>query len=93
MNRIHGHVNSRRLGFKIIFERRLVLKCKDILYRAMQALGSRRIQHWSLRDSGPCIVRTSPFLYGARSEIWYRRRHNDAVDTRSLSLRHTNQAI
>jgi hypothetical protein len=30
-----------------------------------------------LRDSGPCIVRKSPFLYGARSEIWYRQHHND----------------
>jgi hypothetical protein len=27
-----------------------------------------------LRDSGPCVVKKSPFLYGARSEIWHRQR-------------------
>jgi len=46
-----------------------------------------------LRGSGPCVVNNCPFLYGASSEIWYRQRHYDAVDTISLSLRHTKQAI
>jgi hypothetical protein len=48
---------------------------------------------FNLRDSGPCVVKRSPRLYGARSEIWYRKETKWRVDTSVLSLRHTNQAI
>ena len=34
-----------------------------------------------------------PDSYGARTAIWYRQRHNDAVDTRSLTWRHTERGI
>ena len=41
----------------------------------------------------PCVVKKTPLLYGARSEIWYRKETKWRVDTSVLSLRHTNQAI
>jgi len=34
-----------------------------------------------------------PDSYGARTAIWYRQRHYDAVDARSLTLRHTERGI